>query len=134
MNAVTVRTSLPASREEAFDFLADIRNLPKWAITFCKELKREGGKYKIVTPQGEIFFRIEADRKTGVIDMYGGPTEEGMALWPTRLVAAPDGGTDYFFTAYQSPNMTDEVFQGQLNELRKEMEIVRNHFSSEKTP
>ncbi len=33
----------------------------------CKELKRvEGGRYQVVTPQDELFFRIDADAMTGV--------------------------------------------------------------------
>jgi len=55
-----------------FAFLSDIRNLPKWATGFAKELKDIDGEYKVVTPQGEIFFRMESDAGTGIIDMFGG--------------------------------------------------------------
>ena len=38
---------------------------------------------------GEFVFRIEADPRTGVIDMFAGPQPDGLALFPTRVVALP---------------------------------------------
>ena len=77
MNTSTHTLFVRASRERTFDFLSRIDNLPKWATAFCRKLSPIGdGRYKVITPQGEIFFHIDADPRTGVIDMYGGPTEE----------------------------------------------------------
>ena len=73
MDSSTHTLALKASKERVFGFLSRIENLPRWATLFCKELKRlEDGRYKVVTPGGEIFFKIEADPRSGVIDMYGG--------------------------------------------------------------
>lgn len=40
---------------------------------------------------GEFYFSIDADPDTGVIDMYAGPTEEELSLFPTRVVGLSDG-------------------------------------------
>ncbi len=79
-----------ASKETVFSFLSDIRNIPKWATGFAKELKEIDGEYKVITPQGEIFFRMESDSKTGTIDMYAGPTKEQMAYFPSRVITMPE--------------------------------------------
>jgi hypothetical protein len=94
----SVTTVLRAPRDEVFEYLSDIENLPDWATEFARELKREGGRYKVVNGLGEFLFEIRADRDTGVIDMFAGPSEEEMAIFPTRAVSLPDGQTAYTFT------------------------------------
>jgi len=112
---------LRATKADAFAFLSNIENLPKWATVFCRELKRdEQGRYKVVTPGGEIFFRIVADEKTGAVDMYGGPSEQQMAYWPARVVERPGAGSLFIFTAMQHPGMTDESFAQQCKSLLQE--------------
>ena len=97
MKTSTHTLPLDSSREATFDFLSKIENLLKWATMFCLELKKDSqGQHKVVTPDGEIFFRIEADRRTGTIDMYGGPTESQMAYWPARVVERPVHGNLLF--------------------------------------
>lgn len=121
MKSNTHTLELAASKERAFEFLSRIENLPRWATQFCKALKKdEAGRTKIVTPQGEIFFRIDADRDTGVIDMHGGPDEAHMAYWPARVVERPGHGSLFMFSAFQYPGMSDEEFARQCDGLKQE--------------
>jgi hypothetical protein len=120
--------SLNASRGKAFAFLSNIENLPKWATLFCKELKRDAqGRHRVLTPGGEIYFRIVADEITGVIDMFGGPAEDQLACWPARVVERPGGGSLFIFTAMQYPDMTDEVFIQQCDGLKQEFVHIVEH-------
>jgi len=116
---------LAAPKDRAFAFLAAIDNLPEWATGFCRQLKLVEGKHKVVTPEGEIFFRIEADPASGLIDMYGGPSEDRMAHWPARIVATPEGGSLLIFTAFQYPGVSEEKFAAQFTALAHEFELVR---------
>jgi hypothetical protein len=126
MNTNTHTLPLAASKDKAFAFLSKIENLPKWAIRFCKELRQdEAGRHRIVTPQGEIFFRIEADARTGVIDMYGGPGPDAMAYWPARVVERPGHGSLFIFTAMQYPGVPDADFAAQCEGLKAEFEHIR---------
>lgn len=128
MRTSTHSLSLTASKERAFAFLSDIENLPKWATLFCRGLKRDaGGRYKVVTPQGEIFFRIEADARTGVVDMYGGPSEDRMAYWPARVVERPGHGSLFIFTAMQYPGVSDDAFAEQCAGLEQEFPLIEKH-------
>ena len=120
MRTRTVTTVLDADRREVFDYMADVEHLPEWATEFARELRREGDACKVVNGLGEFFFAIEADEQTGVIDMYAGPTEEDMAVFPTRAVGLPDGRTAYSFTMFQGPDMPDELFDAQHASLRRE--------------
>ena len=120
MRTATVTTVLTAPQPAVFEYLADIEHLPEWATEFARELRREGDDYKVVNALGEFFFAITADRSSGVIDMFAGPTKDQMALFPTRAVALADDRTAYSFTMFQGPDMPDELFDAQHASLQRE--------------
>jgi hypothetical protein len=129
MEARTVTAVLDAPREEVFRYLADVENLPDWATEFARELRFEDGKTKVVNGLGEFYFSIEADPDTGVIDMYAGPTEEELALFPTRVVGLPGGKVAYSFTMFQGPEMPEELFESQYEALLREFDNIRDRFA-----
>jgi hypothetical protein len=120
MRSETVTTVLDAPPTEVFALLSDIERLPEWATEFARELRREGDDYKVVNGLGEFYFSIAADERSGVIDMFAGPTKDAMAVFPTRVVGLPDGRTAYSFTMFQGPEMPDELFEAQHASLRRE--------------
>jgi hypothetical protein len=121
MRTATVTTVLAAPQAAVFDYLADIEHLPEWATEFARELRREGNDYKVVNGLGEFYFAIEADARSGVIDMFAGPSKDRMAVFPTRAVALPDGRTAYSFTMFQSPGSDDSLFDAQHASLQREL-------------
>lgn len=131
MNSKTASLALHAPKESVFSYLANIDNLPKWATIFCKDLKKENGKHKVVTPMGELFFEIESDMKTGVIDMFAGPNERQMSIFPVRVLQMPGGASVILFTMFQTPGMTDEQFIAQHESLQKELDNVKKEFVKE---
>jgi hypothetical protein len=129
MESRTVTTVLDVPSDRVFDYLSSVENLPRWATEFARELKFEDGKAKVVNGLGEFFVSIEADRETGVIDMYAGPTEDELALFPTRVVPLPDARSAYTFTMFQAPGMPDELFESQYRSLLLEFENIRAEFA-----
>jgi hypothetical protein len=125
----TVTAVLDAPAERVFGYLSQVENLPDWANEFARELHFVDGKAKVVNGLGEFFFVIEADAGTGVIDMYAGPTEEELALFPTRVVPLPDGTTAFTFTMFQGPGMPDELFDSQHESLLREFENIKRRFA-----
>jgi hypothetical protein len=128
MTSRTVTAVLDAPSEHVFAFLSEVDNLPVWATDFARELKYEGGRAKVVNGLGEFFFSIDADPNTGVIDMYAGPTEEQMAVFPTRVVALGPRRSAYTFTMFQAPGMDDALFDAQHRSLQHEFENLRARF------
>lgn len=122
MKTATVTRVLDAPHARVFDYMSDIEHLPEWATEFARELLRDGDDYKVRNGLGEFYFTIRADRDTGVIDMYAGPTKDAMAVFPTRVVGLPDGSTAYSFTMFQGPAMPDELFEAQHASLRREFD------------
>jgi hypothetical protein len=129
MKTRTVTAVLDAPREEVFRYLAEVDNLPEWATEFARELKHENGKVKVVNGLGEFYFSIESDPDTGVIDMFAGPTEDELALFPTRVVALPGGRAAYSFTMFQGREMPDELFESQYQALLREFDNIRDRFA-----
>jgi hypothetical protein len=127
----TVVAILPTPKDKVFSYLSDINNLPRWATEFCQSLSVERGKHKVHTCTGQdLFFKIDANPVTGTIDMYAGPTEEQMGLFPTRVVPLPNGHSAYIFTMFQGPGMSQESFDKQAESLRREFDNIQKHFGA----
>jgi hypothetical protein len=124
----TVTTVLDAPAEDVFAFLSEVDNLPLWATDFARELKHVDGKVKVVNGLGEMWFRIEADPATGVIDMYAGMSEKEMAVFPSRVVGLAPGRSAYSFTMFKAPGMSDELFEAQYRSLEREFDNIRARF------
>ena len=130
MRSETVTAVVPAPPTAVFEYMADIEKLPEWATEFARELKHDGEDYKVVNGLGEFYFEIKADSQTGVIDMFAGPSKDQMAIFPTRVVALPDGSTAFSFTMFQGPDMPDELFESQHESLKREFTNIQAAFAA----
>ena len=130
MTVRTVTTAFRAPREEVFAYLADVERLPEWATEFARELKVVDGRHKVVNGRGELYIAFRSDGETGVIDMLAGPTEDELALFPTRVVDRPGGGSVFTFTMMQSPETPDEEFESQHASLLRELENLERRFGT----
>jgi hypothetical protein len=126
----TVTAVLDAPSDEVFEFLSRVENLPLWATDFARELKYVDGTARVVNALGEFVFRIDADPATGVIDMFAGPTEDEMALFPTRVVSLGAGRSAYTFTMFKAPEMPDDLFESQHRSLEREFDNIRGRFTT----
>ena len=129
----TVTAVLDAPQAKVFDYLSRVENLPEWATDFARELKYEDGKAKVVNGLGEFYFAIDADPTTGVIDMYAGPDEQHMAVFPTRVVALSASRSAYSFTMFKAPEADDDLFEAQYHSLQREFENIRSRFSPDES-
>ena len=127
----TVTAVLDAPREDVFAFLSNVDNLPLWATDFARDLKYEDGQAKVVNGLGEFYFTIDSDPATGVIDMRAGPSENEMALFPTRVVALGPTRSAYSLTMFKAPGMPDALFESQYQSLQREFDNIRARFSAE---
>ncbi len=123
MHADTQAITLPVSPAEAFAFLAEPANLPRWAVGFARGIRHEGEEWLVQTAQGEIPVRIGDDAARGTIDfhMTVAPGTEAVAY---SRVLPNDAGAEYVFTQFQLPGMPDEVFAAQRAALAEELAIL----------
>jgi hypothetical protein len=127
----TVTAVLDAPRQDVFEYLAAIENLPDWATEFARELRFDGEDAVVRNGLGEFYVRFAVDSETGVIDMYAGPTKDELALFPTRVVELSEERSAYSFTMFKAPGMPDELFESQYESLRREFANIRARFAIE---
>ena len=130
MRSETVTTVLEAPAETVFAYMRTSRTCPSGRPSLLRELVREGEDFKVRNGLGEFFFEIRADPATGVIDMFAGPSKREMAIFPTRVVGLPGGGSAYSFTMFQAPDMPDELFDSQYASLQREFRNIEGKLNA----
>ena len=127
-DATTIRSFhviIDAPPETVFDFVRDLRNLPSWAVHFCKAIRLIPDGAIVQSPSGEVYFGFTGERDLGVIDWWCGPTMETAERWPTRVVALADGRSVYQVTAIFGetvPPNVDQIFADELEGLKRLVE------------
>lgn len=130
MNSISGSIVIAAPKNKVFAYLANIENVPKWATAFALEVKVVDGKHKVTTPMGEMFLRIDADEKTGVLDTFRGPTEDQMVMGLSgRVVELPGDSSLLIFAVARPPGMSDEQFEEMSQHLLQELENIKKEFS-----
>jgi hypothetical protein len=125
----TRTVTIDAPVEQVFDFVADPENLPRWAVGFCRAIRRDpegaNGRWIVTTPHGDVPVRYVSDRALGVIDFHltVAPGVEAAAF--SRVVANGEGA-EYIFTQFQGPQTSDEIFEGQVRALVEELSVLRS--------
>lgn len=124
MRADTQAVSIDASPRDVFRFVADIRNLPRWAVGFAKGVREDRGRWYVAVTDGEIPVRIDADEERGIVDFWLTLTPGAEALAASRVL--PRGtGCEYVFTQFEAPQMPAEVFEKNVAAVRHELSVLK---------
>jgi hypothetical protein len=128
----TRAVTIEAAANDVFDFVADPENLPRWAVGFCRSIRRdrEAGagaseRWIVTTAQGDLPIRYVTDRELGVVDFYLSPAPGAEAAAFSRVLPNGDG-TEYVFTQFQARGTPDVVFEGQVRALVEELQVLRS--------
>src|SRR5437773_1068552 len=74
MRTSTQTITIEAPPEEVFELVADLEQLPSWAIGFAKGIRRVNGTWLVRTGNGEeLPIRLETTPEQGVVDFWFGP-------------------------------------------------------------
>lgn len=114
-----------APAEAVFDVVTDLRNMPRWAVHFCKSIRLVGDGAIVRSPAGEVYFGVTGERSSGVIDWWSGPTKETAERWPTRAIDLAGGRSLYQVTALLDdavPPAIDQWFADELGALKELVE------------
>jgi hypothetical protein len=117
--------AIDAPPAHVFAFLADPANLPRWAVGFCHSIRPdEPGLWVVKTAQGDVLMRYVVDEAAGTIDFHISPAPGVEVVAYSRVL--PNGeGSEYVFTQFQHPGMSDDVFDGQVRALVEELQVLR---------
>lgn len=125
MRSDTQSITISSSPLDVLSFVAEPENLPRWAIGFAKAVEPgDDGEWIVDSSAGEIQLRIETDPGQGTVDYVMKPAADAEAVAYSRVVPN-GGGAEYIFTQFQSPGMTDEIFEGQVDALHHELTTLK---------
>jgi hypothetical protein len=124
MRADTRTVSIEAPAPRVVTFLEDPANLPRWAVGFAKAVQRTPTGWIVQTGAGEMGIRIDADATRGTVDFWMSPAPGIEVMAPSRVV--PRGsGSEFIFTQFQAPGMSDQAFASSVAALQHELIVLK---------
>ncbi len=129
MKSVTESCVILESKDTVFAFLSNFENMPKWSTQFVQQTKIIDGKKKAMTPLGEVFVRIDSDKKSGVIDIYAGPSESEMNPAFLRVISFSNNSCGVTFTFFKWPQTTDQMWEMFCDWIKIEVGNIKKIFS-----
>ena len=122
-----VRLAVAAPR--VFHLLADIEALPRWAAPFCEGLRLAQGRWRALTALGDLWCALEADGRTGVIDLRLEPgTGRTGLLVPLRVAALPSGGSLVALALARAPDQPAREFEHERTTLDVALQALEGRF------
>ena len=124
MNATTLSVSIQRAPREVSDFVAQPRNLPRWAVGLARSVRPDGDGWIPETAQGPVRVRFAASNEFGVVDHYVRPAAGREISVPMRVV--PNGaGSEVLITVFQQPEMTQAQYQEDLGLVQRDLERLK---------
>lgn len=105
--------TLNVSAANAFEYIADAKNLPQWTNAFANV---HGSHALLSTPQGEVQISLEvkASAKEGTVDWYMTFPDGSLGKAYSRIVPESENACIYTFTLMAPPVPLEEL-EGALN-------------------
>jgi len=128
MRSNTQSITIERSPASVFRFVAEPRNLPRWAGTFAPRIEPAGDDQWVVpSPAGAVLVTFDAHEDRRTVDFWMKPVvpTRGVEGLAASRVVPNEGGAEFIFTMFQFDGMPDEVWHGQLDELSRELERLK---------
>lgn len=134
VRSITKTVRINCRPAQAFEFLADLGNWPRWAVLNVLSTSRTTDPewWEMVTPHGSSRLRMRADEQHGILDH---DFEDPLASWtvPARVIANGNGA-EFMITFFQPPTFTDSFFDQQVKLVDIELERLKALLESQTEP
>ena len=118
--ARTVSIGVERPPGAVYDYVRDPRNLPTWAPSFAKSVRRRGDGWVVETGLETLGFEFVAPNVLGVLDHRVTGARGLNSVNPMRVIANGDG-SEVLFTLFQEPGMPDGDFARGLDAVRSDL-------------
>jgi len=133
MPARTISVSIQASPARVYAYCSDPRNLPAWVPSFAIGVDRVHGHWVVHTRTGDVTWQFVPENSFGVLD-HTITLPDGTAIYNPMRVVPNGSGSEFSFTLFHRPGVTDEAFAqdaGQvasdLAQLKRKLETAHAH-------
>lgn len=107
---LTLAVRIAAPRWVVFNFLANVENVPRWAQEFCERLEISHGRWLALTAAGELYVELQADERSGVIDLLFGEADRIFVSVSLRVLSTPDGASAVSLLCCRASHEASERF------------------------
>jgi hypothetical protein len=110
---------------DVYTFAADPRNLPLWAEGLARaELKMLGDDWVVEAPFGTAKLRFAQRNKFGVMD-HDVELDSGVIVHNPMRVLPNGEGSEFVFSLFRRPGMTDEQFSADRLAVKKDLQHLK---------
>ena len=106
---------------EVCAFLADHRNLPKWAAGLSAGISEVNGVVFSESPMGKVQVRFAAGAEHGIFD-HDVTLPDGKTFHNPLRVLKNDEGSEVVFTLYRLPGVTDDAYEKDAATIAADLE------------
>lgn len=125
LRSKTLSVSIDCDPKKVYEFVSNLENLPKWAKTFCRSIRRSDGEWIVETPQGPVKINIAEKNDFGILDHYVRPSAGAELFVPMRVVPN-DYGSEVLFTLFQSPDISDESYAEDIRLVVQDLKRLKS--------
>src|SRR5437763_229400 len=86
LQCVTESVAIEAPPSNVFEFLAQPENMPRWAVRFCKKIRRDGPQWLVTTDRGDMSLVSRAQADSRVVDWTFVPAPGSQATAHARVL------------------------------------------------
>jgi hypothetical protein len=122
----TQAISIAAPPSTVFEFVAEPRNLPRWAPAFAREVRPDGSDWIVVNDGGESRIRVRTNREVGTVDFLAAGTPQGVELGAFSRVVPNGRSSEYFFTLFFAEDAPTADVERQRAVVADELAAVRS--------
>ena len=106
---------------EVCAFLADHRNLPKWAAGLSSGISEENGVVVSESPMGKVQVRFAPGSSLGIFD-HDVTLPDGRTFHNPLRVLRNDDGSEVVFTLYRHANVPDDIYEKDAQLIAADLE------------
>jgi hypothetical protein len=119
---ISVDIKRPAA--EAYAFLSDPENFPKWASGLAGALRKVGEDWVAETSEGRVIVSFSERNSFGVLD-HSVTLPKGTTVYVPLRVVAKEGGCELVLTLYRRPDMSDERFAADAEWVMRDLAMAK---------
>jgi hypothetical protein len=123
-SSTTIGVQIAREPAAVYAYVADLKNLPRWATTFCRSIKQEQEGWVMETSLGTMAIRLNRENNLGVLDHYLTPAN-GETLYVPLRVVANGSGSEMIFTLFRLPGVSDEDYTADAALVRQDLDTLK---------
>ena len=122
--ARTLTVSVERPPAEVYAYVTNVENLPRWATSFVRSVRRMESGWVAETTEGPAGFEYAPANALGVLDHVVRPAP-GVAVHVPMRVVPNGGGSEVIFTLVQFPGMPAEKFDRDIDMVRRDLATLK---------